>query len=327
MTIFSSIPYFFAALALPLAADAAIQCSRSDTRECGTDSLYASKIFRESMKTLTGKSFEPEQIKKVRFHDGGWASYKLGQNEIDFAKRNKLPASYFKKTQWYLIEVSGEGDLLKTFQVDLDFGAYSEGATPADYKIATVENARVTELPPYKLEEEKQRTTAKKMPENGFVCENEDLGLVLSGEPLKNSLSFGQTIDAALAKANDGKSETDLGNYKVILSDFGIKKPPTLPPAREELEVSMQLDLDYKKGTPDHYDLGFVARSPTISFWRALSGYNNIQKYCTSAASKGTEDQKEICESDPHEALVIQTRDKKWEKVVCHFYEKSAYSR
>jgi hypothetical protein len=175
---------------------ASIQCGRTETTNCGIDALYTSKVFRESVTAALGQKYDPRETpKKARIHDGGWASYKLGQNEIDFAKRNKLPESYFKKTQWIMVEVSGMNNLLKTFQVDLDFQAYSPESNSADYKTATVENARVTELEPYRLEEEKQRALAGKMPVNGFVCETEGLGIIVRGEPIKNPLSFGQTID------------------------------------------------------------------------------------------------------------------------------------
>jgi hypothetical protein len=86
----------------------------------------------------------------------------------------------------------------------------------------------------------------------------------------------------------------------------------------------MSFSLDYQKGNPDKYDLVFVANSPNFSFWRALSGYNNTQKYCN--VTKGKE-RAEVCETDPHEAIEVKTQDKKWDKVACHFYEKSAFAR
>ncbi|MGZ3713286.1 MAG: hypothetical protein ACXVBE_16090 [Bdellovibrionota bacterium] len=322
--------YLFILLSFPLQVEAALQCSREDTVKCGIDSLYASKVFRESMKAALGAAYDPDITpKKVRIHDGGWASFKLSQSEIDYKKRYKLPEGYFKKTQWMMLEISGYGDLIKSFQVDLDFQAYSDNADAANFKIATVENARITELPSYKVEEEKQRAAAAKMPINGFVCESEDFGIIVRGEPVSNSLSFGETFDTALTMAKPGKTEGELGDYRITISEFGVKKPPQLPPQVQEAVVNFGLDLNYFPGKPDKYDLAFVGKSPAISFWRAFSGYNKTQKFCSSTPLKGDdpEARKEICETDPHEAIEIKTQDKKWEKTKCRFYEKSAFSR
>lgn len=321
-------------MAVPAESQVVARCNRSDTKPCGTEALYASKLFRESIREATGKNFDLAELKpRVRFHDAGWASYKLGQKEQDFAKRNNLPDSFFKKTQWYLIEISAESNLLKTFQVDLDFQKYDADDTASDYKIATVENARVTELPPYKLEEERHKVTASRLAENGFVCESESMGLIVRGEPVESTQSFGQVFDAAMARAKEGKSSLAMGSYRVVVSEFGNRKPPTLPPAVEKNEVALTLDLEYSKGDPvDRYNAVVVASSPAFSFWRALSGYNNHQKYCNSLAGKelGGEAEarrKDICETEPNEALEIKTHDKRWDKVQCRFYEKSAFAR
>jgi hypothetical protein len=327
MLVLSLIFLLFAPPLAP-AQSARIQCSRADTLQCGIDSLYGSKEFRESMHAALGDRFDPAYHGyKVRFHDAGWAAFKLPQKLLDYAKANKLPDSYFKINQWYLLEISGDEGLLKSFQVDLTFRKYSDESKPADFKVATVDDVRITELPGYKVEEEKQRAIAGKMPVNGFVCESEQYGIIVRAEPAESSRSFGQVLDSVLNPGKEGAVEGDLGAFKVVMSDFGVKRPPQLPPAATEAQMQLGWQVRYAKGTPDSYEAVFTGQAAGFSFRRHIAGYNKIQSYCGGAGDPKDPRRKEICENDHVEEIELQVGDKKWEKPKCNFYEKMVFSR
>lgn len=315
--LFTTLAFFLAIPAL-----ATNHCNRAETTVCGLGALYESKVFRESMREALGANFDPAKpAKKVRLYDGGWAAYKVGRAEKDHARQNRLPESYFKKTQWYMIEVADE-NLVKSFQVDLVFADYPENATGADYKTAAVETARVTELAGYKVEEEYQRAAAKKLPENGFVCESPDSAFVLRAEPMNDQPSFGQAIDAVLESHKSDQNEDPFGSYKVTVSEFGLKKPPSLPPVKEEFNLNMMVQSSFRKGSPDQYQIIFAGTAPNLIFRRRLDGYNNSQKFCSKASKGSDSDRAEICDREPGDEIEIQVRDKKWEKSRCIFFEK-----
>jgi hypothetical protein len=309
----------------PALAEKAIQCARSQTLPCAQEILFANKEFQESIKTAFGKDVKAENL-ALRVHNAGWASFGINASMDKYVAQNHLPESYFKKSQWYFIEVSNGTDR-KSFQVDLTFQAYGANTTPADWKIATVEKSRVEELEPYKVEEAIQKEIATKLPKNGFVCESEELGFIFSAQSVnKDQPSFGETLDQSLKEAKDGKALLDLGAYTMTLYDFGGKIPTLLPPKTSTEEMKLALELDYKSGEPDQYQAAFVGRSATMSFRRTITGYNHTEQLCLTGPvpnenSEAGRQRALICNGENPDIVEVSAGPKKWEKPKCSYFE------
>ena len=303
-----------------------VHCARAQTEPCGVNSLFASKVFRESIAPVLGKDFDPAKL-NVRVHDAGWAEFGVDSTREAYAKKNRLPKSYFKVNQWYFIEVSAEEPALrKSFKVDLKFHSYPAGSGAAEWKTATVEEARVEELEANRVEQEIQKQLAVELPKNGFVCEWEDLGLVVRASPTKEEqLSFGQVVDESLKGAKDGKTSVDLGAYKLEIKDFGGKKATILPPKSEEVEMKLSYQLTFMPGTPDHFESDFAGNAKDFSFHRVISGFNNTEAFCSEIKlGHGTDAKKvAICNASPEDRVEVKLRDRAWEKPRCSYFEEN----
>lgn len=323
-TLLLSLSFIFLGLSAPAArAQNAkpLQCARQETAPCAQEALFTNKEFRDAVKNSLGKDVELDDL-NVRVHSAGWASFGIDPNLEKYAKQNRLPESYFKVTAWYLIEVSKAPGFLKTFQVDLSFLPYGPNSTPADWKVATVEKARITETEPNKLEESIQKEIAGKLAKNGFVCESEELGLVLRADPLTpEQKSFGENLDLAL-KGKSEKTAAELGAYKLVISDFGGSKSTLLPPKVSEVEFKLALQLNYKEENQGEYQAEFTGLAGSLAFKRSLHGYANAESFCLQPKNS----KNPICLAPLTDAVELSVQGKKLEKVRCNYSEQNKYT-